>query len=240
MASFLSSLPTFAEVRSDNPAILPHRRVLPCCSPSTSTRRCRNGRPHRLPHHPCRTSSSSVLGHPSSRWEDEQSQSQQQQQQRRRHCRCGDAPRRIECAPRLPSRPTSSSRSAGAEVVHPANRQGPSPGVPGQEKASAARVTTEKKDPGRAHALVPSRISAIPTKPRRRLSNEGSRRDRFLARSTTASLSPPMMCRLADDWSSSIASVAMHLDDLQLQSPWTSSTSCCSTMLESSTETAQA
>jgi hypothetical protein len=228
MASFLSSLPTFAEVRGDNPAMLPHRRVVPCCSPTT--------RPHNLPHHHCRTSSSSLLGRQSSRWEDEQSQSQLLQ----RRCRCGEIPRRIEGAPRLPSRPTSSSLSTpSAEVESPANHQSPSTSVPGQEKASAVSIAREKKDPGRSHALVPSRISAIPTKPRRRLSNEGSSRDRFLAHSATASLSPPMTCRLADDWSSSIASVAMHLDDLQLQSSWTSSTSSCSTMLDSSTETAQ-
>jgi hypothetical protein len=237
MANFLSSLPTFAEVRSDNPAILPHRRVLPCCSPSTRTRRGRNGRPHQ--HHLCKATSSAI-GQPSSRWEDGQSQSHSQSQQPRR-CRCGDhiPHKKIEGAPRLPSRPTSSSRSAGDDVPRlDANHQGPSTSVPGQEKASAASIAHDKKDPGRPHALVPSIISAIPTKPRRRLSSEGSSRDRLFAHATTSS--PPLTCRLAGDWSSSIASVARHFDDLQLQSSWTSSTtSSSSTMLDSSTDTAQ-
>jgi hypothetical protein len=219
MASFLSSLPTFADVRSDNHAILPHRRVLILSSPSTAPNNCTGHQ-----RHPSRTSS--FPRHPS-RWEDGQSQPP---------CGC-EARRKIECAPRLPSRPTSCARSAGAGVLRPA---GNGPRVSVQRQPKTAQEAIEMKDQIRNRTTTtttkPSRISTLPMKPRRRLSNESC--DRHYARS---SASPPTACRIGGDWSSSPASVTRKLDDLHLHASWTSSSSTissCSPLVDGSVEAA--
>lgn len=222
MASYLSSLPTFADVRSDNHAILPHRRVLLLSSPFTAPNNC----PRHLRHHPSRTSSS-FPRHPS-RWEDGQSQPP---------CGC-EARRKIECAPRLPSRPTSCARSAGAELLRPAGN-GPRASVQRQPKKASEAIEMKDQIHNRTTTITTtktSRISTLPMKPRRRLSNESC--DRHYARS---SASPPTACRIGGDWSTSPASVARKLDDLHLHASWTSSSSTissCSTLVDGSVEAA--